>query len=214
MTFEPEPWEDLAGQEMMPAIFPDKPDEDIVGTSGPKAGEPECDDHCRGGWICGRTTTMKRSLPAGMSPVSHSPGRGRGRCFISREFGDADAGEPEVTGDGGAGFEFSVPVSGAQPRLQSDALADEPADPDTSGKQESDAKTASQSEKDKLQISEDEMNVMLALGYEKELGSRIGQDKLNDIKQNLKNHKAKPNKNRPATSLSAPSIQAMARMPG
>ena len=35
------------------------------------------------------------------------------------------------------------------------------------------------------------MNVMLALGYEKELGSRIGQDKLNDIKQNLKNHKAK-----------------------
>lgn len=190
---EPEPWEDLAGQEMMPAIFPDKPDEDIVGTSGPKAGEPECDDQPAGGGCDLREDNDNEALSAGgYEPCVAQPGQGDEDVVLSAgEFGDADAGEPEVTGDGGAGFEFSVPVSGAQPRLQSDALADEPADPDTSGKQESDAKTASQSEKDKLQISEDEMNVMLALGYEKELGSRIGQDKLNDIKQNLKNHKAK-----------------------
>ncbi|MGI6167722.1 MAG: hypothetical protein ACOYIA_06275 [Eubacteriales bacterium] len=108
-------------------------------------------------------------------------------------------GDTEVGVDTGADFEFIRPTSdGAQLRSEFDFRTDTPGESEAADSREDavkESKITSQSRKDLLQISEDEINVMLALGYEKELGARIGHDRVNDLKQRLEGRKEKAEKN-------------------
>ncbi|NLW73724.1 MAG: hypothetical protein GX057_02340 [Clostridiales bacterium] len=101
--------------------------------------------------------------------------------------------DTETDEGSGADFEFIRPTPDrAQLWHEFDSRTDTPGETEAADSREDTAKereTTSQVRKEVESISENDINVMLALGYEKELGSRIGHDRVNDIKQSLESRR-------------------------